>query len=80
MISWLFISYRNGLVVILNDQKRVKASSYMEYAPSLVQFVDESQYSIHIDFEIYDRWVGSCGPRLEYGDRREHLPSWITYY
>ena len=64
----------------MNDQKRVKASSYMEYAPSLLQFVDESQYSIHIDFEIYDRWIESCGPRLEYGDSMEYLPPWITYY
>lgn len=63
-----------------DDQKRVKASSYIEYAPSLLQNVDESQYPIHIDFEIYDRWIESCGPLIGYGDYREYLPGWITYY
>lgn len=61
-----------------DDQKRVKASSYIEYAPSLLQNVDESQYSIHIDFELYDRLSG--GPRVEYCDSMHYLPEWITYY
>lgn len=60
----------------VNDQKRVKARSYTEYAPSLMQF-DESQHSIHIDFELYNlESDGHSSPRIEYSDLREGLPNW----
>lgn len=76
----LFLNSQDGSGVPVNDQKRVKARSYTEYAPSLMQF-DESQHSIHIDFELYNfESDGRSSPRIEYSDLREGLPNWITYY
>ena len=76
----LFLNSQDGSGVPVNDQKRVKARSYTEYAPSLTQF-DESQHSIHIDFELYNlESDGHSSPRIEYSDLREGLPNWITYY
>ena len=80
-IQVLLLNFQDGSGVPVNDQKRVEARSYIEYAPSLMQF-DESQHSIHIDFELYNfESDGHSSPRIEYSDLEEHcLPCWITYY
>lgn len=66
-------------MIDLEDQGPVKAYSYIEYAPSLLQLIGDS-YSVHIDFELHDRVLDRVGPMIEAIDERQFLPTWITYY
>jgi hypothetical protein len=66
-------------VIDINDQGEVKASSYREYAPSLLQLVEDF-YSVHIDFETYSRISERNGPMIEAGDAHQPLAPWMTYY